>query len=73
MKTTILIGYDGSDAARHAITYARDLFTGQRALIVSAWEGWPPMVRERDEEVSVDAERVEKLAAEGVERPAQLA
>jgi len=34
----ILIGYDGSDNARHAIEQAGKLFTGRPALILNAWE-----------------------------------
>lgn len=34
----ILIGYDGSDNARHAIQQAGKLFAGRPALILSAWE-----------------------------------
>jgi len=71
MENPILIGYDGSDAGRHAIAYAGRLFAGRRTLILGVWEGWPPVVRHRDEEnVAVDdetREAVEAMAHEGVE------
>lgn len=71
MPDTILIGYDGSEAARHAISYAGRLFAGRQALVFSAWEGWPPVVRhDGDENLPVDArtrQRIEAQAAEGTE------
>jgi nucleotide-binding universal stress UspA family protein len=33
----LLLCYDGSDDARHAIDYAGELFAGKRALVVTVW------------------------------------
>ena len=34
----ILIAYDGSDAARRAVSAAGELFAGEQALLVTVWE-----------------------------------
>jgi nucleotide-binding universal stress UspA family protein len=33
-----MIAYDGSDAAKHAISAAAELFAGRQAYVVSVWE-----------------------------------
>jgi nucleotide-binding universal stress UspA family protein len=37
MSDTVLIAYDGSDPARHAIREAARLFPGRRAVVVCVW------------------------------------
>ena len=37
-SSPVLIAYDGSDAAKHAISAAADLFAGRRAFVVTIWE-----------------------------------
>ena len=44
MSNPIVIGYDGSDGARRAIEYAGRYLRGQRAVVVTAFEDWPPAV-----------------------------
>jgi nucleotide-binding universal stress UspA family protein len=41
---TIIIGYDGSDGAKGAITFAGQYFSGRDANVVTAFEDWPPAV-----------------------------
>ena len=48
----IVIGYDGSDGARRAIEFAGEYFAGRDAVVVTAFEDWPPAVR--GDEVEVD-------------------
>ena len=41
---TIIIGYDGSEGARGAIEFAGQYFSGRDAIVVTAFEDWPPAV-----------------------------
>jgi len=67
----IIIGYDGSESARHAIAFGGELFTGRDAIVVTAFEDWPPVAAgDRTPSPSIDAARrakVEQLAAEGAD------
>ena len=62
----IIIGYDGSDGAKHAIAFAGQYFAGRDAVVVTAAEAWPPAVI--GDAVRVDAATragAEANAAEG--------
>ena len=67
----ILIGYDGSPGARHAIEYGGRLFHGRPAIVVTAFEDWPPaVVRGTKADAAVDTAtraEVEARVREGVE------
>jgi nucleotide-binding universal stress UspA family protein len=67
----ILIGYDGSAGARYAIEYGGKFFTGRSAIVVTAFEDWPPAVAgDSGASASVNAAtrtEVEARAREGVE------
>jgi len=66
MSKPIVIGYDGSDGARRAIEYAGEYLRGQRAVVVTAFEDWPPPVS--GDSSSVDEawrSNAEATAAEG--------
>jgi nucleotide-binding universal stress UspA family protein len=41
---TIIIGYDGSEGAKGAIEFAGEYFSGRDAIVVTAFEDWPPAV-----------------------------
>ena len=66
MGNVIVIGYDGSEGARDAVHYAARYFHGQRAVVVTAFEDWPPAVHGDAMQVD-DAARAqtEATAAEG--------
>jgi len=67
----IVIGYDGSAGARRAIEYGGRLFAGREAIVVTAFEDWPPAVAgDRRTSASVDVTaraEVEERVREGVE------
>jgi nucleotide-binding universal stress UspA family protein len=70
----ILICYDGSDDARHAIEVAGSLFAGRRALVLSVWVpfssmyvGYPLAVWPAVDSTEL-RRRAETLAAEGSAR-----
>ncbi len=42
---TIIIGYDGSEGAKGAIEFAGEYFSGRDAIVVTAFEDWPPAVQ----------------------------
>ena len=67
----IVIGYDGSAGARRAIEYGGRLFEGREAIVVTAFEDWPPAVAgDRRTSASVDVTaraEVEERVREGVE------
>lgn len=72
MKTKpIIIGYDGSESARHAITFGGEIFAGRDAIVVTAFEDWPPVAAgDRAASPSIDPatrDQVEQLAREGAE------
>ena len=41
---TIIIGYDGSEGAKGAIEFAGKYFSDRDAIVVTAFEDWPPAV-----------------------------
>ena len=43
----VVVGYDGSDTAREAITHAVRVAHGRKVVIVHAYEGAPPHLSER--------------------------
>ena len=45
---TIIIGYDGSEGAKGAIEFAGEYFSGRDAIVVTAFEDWPPAVQVDD-------------------------
>lgn len=62
----IISGYDGSDGAKGAVDFAGRTFTGRQAIVVTAFENWPPAVH--GDAVAVDEatwERVDGTAREG--------
>jgi nucleotide-binding universal stress UspA family protein len=70
----MLICYDGSDGARHAIDVAGSLFAGRRALVLSVWTpfssmyvGYPLAVWPAIDSAPL-RDRAEALAAEGSAR-----
>ena len=62
----IIIGYDGSAGAKGAIAFAGEYLAGRDAVVVTAYEAWPPAV-DGDAVVVDDAARAEAeaTAAEG--------
>lgn len=44
MTTSVLIGYDGSEAADRALRAARDVLSARRAVIVTVWESSLPIL-----------------------------
>lgn len=44
MTTTVVIGYDGSEAADRAVRAAREVLSAERAVIVTVWESSLPML-----------------------------
>ena len=63
---TIIIGYDGSEGARGAIEFAGQYFSGRDAIVVTASEGWPPVVHGDAVEVDEGARaKAEDIANEG--------
>ena len=44
MTTSVVIGYDGSEASDGAVRAARDVTAAQRAVIVTVWESSLPML-----------------------------
>lgn len=63
----ILIGYDGSDGAKHAISFAGEYLAGREAVVVTATELWPPAIKGGEAPVDTAARaRAEATAAEGV-------
>lgn len=44
MTTTVVIGYDGSEAADRAVRAAREVLSGRRAVLVTVWESSLPML-----------------------------
>lgn len=67
----IVIGYDGSEGARHAIAFGGELLAGRDAIVVTAFEDSPPAVLgDTGSSLAVDADarnEVEERASEGVE------
>ncbi len=67
----IVIGYDGSEGARHAIAIGGELFAGRDAIVVTAFEDWPPAVHgDKGASPAVDTStrsEVERRAREGEE------
>jgi nucleotide-binding universal stress UspA family protein len=74
----LLLCYDGSDDAKHAIAEAGALFGSRRALVLSVWQdaaampslAWVGPVGDVDELFKAARENAEKIAAEGVEAAA---
>lgn len=63
---TIIIGYDGSEGARGAIAFAGQYFAGREAVVVTAYEDWPPAVQGDAVEVDPAARaKAEETAEEG--------
>lgn len=63
----IIIGYDGSDGAKHAISFAGEYFAGREAVVVTATEMWPPAIRGQEAPVDTATRaRAEATAVEGV-------
>lgn len=63
---TIIIGYDGSEGARGAIKFAGQYFSGRDAIVVTAFEDWPPVVQGDAVEVDEGARaKAEDIAKEG--------
>jgi len=63
---TIIIGYDGSEGAKGAIEFAGEYFSGGEAIVVTAFEDWPPAVQ--GDAVQVDdaaRAKAEAIAEEG--------
>jgi len=63
---TIIIGYDGSEGAKGAIEFAGEYFSGRDAIVVTAFEDWPPAVQ--GDAVQVDdaaRAKAEAIAEEG--------
>ena len=63
---TIIIGYDGSEGAKAAIEFAGEYFSGREAIVVTAFEDWPPAVE--GDAVQIDAAaraKAESTAEEG--------
>jgi nucleotide-binding universal stress UspA family protein len=64
---TIIIGYDGSEGAKGAIRFAGEHFSGRDAIVVTAFEDWPPAVQgdavEVDDAVRAKAEDIAKEGA----------
>ena len=61
----IIIGYDGSEGAKGAIAFAGDYFAGRRAVVVTAFEHWPPAVQ--GDESQVDEQTRAETAAKAEE------
>jgi nucleotide-binding universal stress UspA family protein len=61
----IIIGYDGSEGAKGAIAFAGDYFAGRRAVVVTAFEDWPPAVH--GDESHVDEQTRAETAAKAEE------
>ena len=69
---TIVIGYDGSEGAKGAIEFVGQYFSGRDAIVVTAFEDWPPAVRGDTVQVD-DAARAkaEATAEDGATRARQ--
>jgi len=73
----LLIAYDGSDNARHAIRVAAALFPGAEAEIVHAWEPmtsaaaraavYAIVYSDKDPALELEAERAQEIAEKGVQ------
>ena len=62
----IIIGYDGSEGARGAIEFAGQYFSGRDAIVVTAFEEWPPAVQGDVVEVDQGVRaKAEDIAEEG--------
>ena len=63
---TIIIGYDGSEGAKGAIEFDGEYFSGRDAIVVTAFQDWPPAVQ--GDAVQIDGaarEKAEAAAEEG--------
>ena len=71
----LLLCYDGSDDAKHAIAEAGALFGSRAALVISVWQdaaampslAWMGPVGDVEDLFKAARENAEKVAAEGVE------
>ena len=57
----IIIGYDGSDGAKAAVAFAGRNFAGRNAIVVTAFEDWPPAVN--GDALAVDEATRARIAA----------
>ncbi|MBJ7328662.1 MAG: universal stress protein [Solirubrobacteraceae bacterium] len=74
--TVLLIAYDGSDPARHALERAAALFPGARAVIAAVWEPTPvlsaPGALGTIDPLDIESqERVDKAVGVSTERLAE--
>jgi len=60
----IVIGYDGSPGAKAAIAFAAEHLARRPAVVVTAYEAWPPAVRGDAAVVDDDARAATEQAAE---------
>ncbi len=57
--STIVVGYDGSEAARAAVSHAVKLAEGGRIIVVNAYDAPPPQLTERWREL-LEQDHVER-------------